>query len=70
MPLAKSLRAVPELDPRAWAICPLPETGGLRTMDPRFVAAVEAAGNVLIRNVYMLEALKNEQTLLDWMREL
>ncbi len=63
-------RAVAEIDPRAWAVCPLPEEGGLRALSPAFIQAVEAAGNALIENVYMLEALGNEQRALDEMRRL
>lgn len=39
-------------------------------MSQAFVAAVEAAGSALCQNVYMLEALHNEQRLLDEMRRL
>ena len=63
-------RAVAELDPRAWCVCPLLERGGLRGMSADFVAAVERAGDILAQNVYMLEALYNEQRLLDEMRTL
>lgn len=62
--------AVAELDPRAWCVCPLLERGGLRGMSGEFVAAVERAGDILAQNVYMLEALHNEQRLLDEMRQL
>lgn len=62
--------AVAELDPRAWAVCPLLEQGGMRAMSQDFIHAVEAAGNALCKNVYMLEALHNEQKLLDEMRQL
>ena len=63
-------RAVAELDPRAWAVCPLLEQGGMRAMSQDFIRAVEEAGNALAKNVYMLEALHNEQKLLDEMRKL
>lgn len=56
---------VAELDPRAWAVCPLLEEGGLRAMRSEFIQAVEQAGTLLCQNVYMLEALLNEQKLLD-----
>ena len=59
-----------EIDPRAWCVCPLLEQGGLRAMSQDFVKAVENAGNVLVKNTYMLEALYNEQRLLDEMRRL
>lgn len=62
--------AVAEPDPRAWYICPLLEQGGLRAMSQEFIKAVEAAGDVLAGNVYMLEALLNEQRLLDETRVL
>ena len=62
--------AVAELDPRAWAVCPLLEKGGLRAMSGDFIAAVERAGNCLIGNVDMLEALYREQSMLDEMRRL
>jgi len=63
-------RVKAEIDPRAWAVCPLPEQGGLRTMSPEFVAAVEQAGRLMCRNVYLLEALLNEQRMLDETRTL
>ena len=59
-----------EIDPRAWCVCPLLEQGGLRAMSQDFVKAVEAAGDILCQNVHMLEALHNEQRLLDEMRRL
>ena len=59
--------AVAEIDPRAYAVCPLPEMGGLRAMDPVFVEAVQKAGELLLKDVYMLEALGNEQKLLEEM---
>lgn len=59
-----------ELDPRAWCVCPLLEQGGLRAMDQAFIAAVARAGDALIQNVSMLEALYNEQRLIDEMRQL
>ena len=68
--LGEHAHAVAEPDPRAWCVCPLLEEGGLRAMDQAFVSAVAQAGDVLIRNVHMLEALYNEQRLLDEMRRL
>ena len=59
-----------EIDPRAWCVCPLLEQGGLRAMSQDFVKAVEAAGSILCKNTTMLEALENEQRLLDEMRRL
>ena len=59
-----------EIDPRAWCVCPLLEQGGMRAMSQDFVAAVERAGNILAGNVYMLEALLNEQRMIDEMRKL
>ena len=59
-----------ELDPRAWCVCPLLEQGGLRAMDQAFITAVARAGDALIQNVSMLEALYNEQRLIDEMRQL
>ncbi len=64
------LRAVAEIDPRAWAVCPLPEEGGLRAMDPGFVKAVEAAGEVLLQNPRLKKALLKEQRLLEEMTRL
>ena len=68
--MGEHTHAVAELDPRAWCVCPLLEQGGMRAMSQDFVAAVETAGNALCKNVYMLEALYNEQRLLDEMRRL
>ena len=39
-------QATAELDPRAWAVCPLLEKGGLRAMSGDFIAAVEQAESV------------------------
>ena len=63
-------RAVAELDPRAWAVCPLLEQGGLRAMSQDFIKAVAQAGEALAQDASMLEALHNEQRLLDEMRRL
>lgn len=63
-------RAVAELDPRAWAVCPLLEQGGLRAMSRDFIAAVERAGAILMQNDQTRQALENEQLLLDEMRRL
>lgn len=68
--LGENTRAVAELDPRAWYVCPLLEQGGLRAMSRDFISAVEKAGDVLSQNVYMLETLENEQRLIDEMRRL
>ncbi len=59
-----------ELDPRAWAVCPLLEQGGIRAMDSAFIAAVEDAGRLLSGNVSMLQALLNEQKTMDETRKL
>lgn len=67
--LGENTRALAEMDPRAGALCPLPDMGGMRALDPAFVAAVEAAGNALLTNVYMLEALGNEEKWVKRMRE-
>lgn len=62
-------RAIPEIDPRAWCCCPLPEMG-LRALDGAFVEAVRQVGQRMIENVDLLEALYREQALLDDMRRL
>ncbi len=59
-----------ELDPRARAVCPLLERGGLRAMSADFVAAAERAGELLLPDVYMLEWLENEQRLVEEMTRL
>lgn len=59
-----------ELDPRAWAVCPLLERGGLRAMAPDFRAAVEEAGTVMSRDAYLLEALYGEQRMIDELTKL
>jgi len=66
----ENTRVEAEIDPRAWAVCPLPEESGLRAMSPAFIRAVEEAGTLLCQNVYMLEALLNEQRMIDDMRRL
>ncbi|HNW86746.1 MAG TPA: hypothetical protein PLP25_04545 [Candidatus Limiplasma sp.] len=63
-------RAVAELDPRAWAVCPLLEEGGLRAMSRDFIKAVEEVGALFCKNVYLLEALLNEQKFIDDSRRL
>ncbi len=68
--LGERTQVLAELDPRAWCCCPLLEQGGLRAMSADFIGAVQRAGEALIGNVYMLEALHNEQRLLDEMRRL
>ena len=59
-----------EIDPRAWAICPLPEMGGLRALDARFVSAVQEAGERLVQNDRMLAALRHEQAMIDELQQL
>lgn len=59
--------AAAELDPRAWAVCPLCEDGK-RGLRQDFVQAVEQAGELMLQNVYLLEALSNEQKQIDEMR--
>ncbi len=63
-------RAVAEIDPRAWCVCPLPEQGGLRAMSRAFVEAVEQAGDLLLADPAQRAALESEQRLLDEMRQL
>jgi hypothetical protein len=69
-PSEDETRVDAELDPRAWAVCPLLEGGGLRTMAPAFRAAVQEAGTLLSRNVYMLEAMVAEQRVIDELKRL
>lgn len=59
-----------EIDPRSWAICPLPERGGLPAFAPSFVEAVEQAGALLVHNLWLLEFLVVEQEKLDESRRL
>lgn len=66
----ENTKVVPELDPRAWCCCPLLEQGGLRAMSGDFIDAVRRAGERLIQNDDILEALYHEQRLLDEMRRL
>lgn len=68
--LGEHTEVIPEIDPRAWSCCPLPQQGGLRAMSGDFIKAAGKAGERLIRNDDMLEALYNEQRLLDEMRRL
>lgn len=63
-------RAVAEIDPRAWCVCPLPEQGGLRAMSGAFVEAVKKAGDLLLADPPQRAALESEQKLLDEMRQL
>ena len=64
----QTVKAVPEIDPRAWCCCPLPEMGGLRAMSGEFVEAVRKVGERMMRNTDLLEALYGEQRLIDEMR--
>ena len=66
----EAVSVVPEIDPRAWCVCPLLEMGGMRAMSQDFVNAVKEAGDILVQNPSMLEALLSEQRLLDEMRQL
>lgn len=63
-------RAVPELDPRAWCVCPIPEQGGLRAMSGAFIEAVRQAGERLLSDPACRAALEAEQRLIDEMRRL
>ena len=62
--------ANPEIDPRAWALCPLVEQRRLSVLNPAFVTAVKAAGTLLVKNLYHLEFLVREQAVLDEARRL
>lgn len=64
----QTVKAVPEIDPRAWCCCPLPEMGGLRAMSGEFVEAVRKVGERMMCNADLLEALYGEQRLIDEMR--
>lgn len=59
-----------ELDPRAWAVCPLCERGGVKGMSAEFVAAAERAGRILLENPVIKKALLREQKTLDESRHL
>lgn len=59
-----------EIDPRAWAVCPLPERGGLRAMNPAFIAAAEEAGRILVQDAEIRAALLREQKMIDESRTL
>ena len=63
-----TLKAEP--DPRAWAVCPLLERGGVRGMSQDFVQAVEAAGRALMEDETIRAAMENEQRMLDETRVL
>ena len=58
-----TLKAEP--DPRAWAVCPLLERGGMRGMSQDFIQAVEAAGRALMEDDLIRAAMENEQRMLD-----
>lgn len=59
-----------ELDPRAWAVCPLLERGGMRAMSQDFIAAVKAAGEALMEDETIRAAMEHEQRMLDETRVL
>ena len=54
-----------EIDPRAWCVCPILEQGGMRAMSQDFIEAVRLCGECLMKNTHMLEALYNEQRLMN-----
>ena len=62
----------PEIDPRAWALCPLPEQcgGRLNALQGSFVQSVRTAGDLLVRNADLLVFLNAEQQWLDETRVL
>ncbi len=62
--------AKPEIDPRGWCCCPILEQGGMRAMSSDFIEAVRLAGECLMKNTCMLEALYNEQRLMDQLTSL
>ncbi|MCL1854699.1 MAG: hypothetical protein FWF86_03105 [Clostridia bacterium] len=62
--------ADPEIDPRAWALCPLAEQERLNALDPSFLSAVNEAGALLVKNLFHLEFLVREQAMLDEARRL
>ena len=51
-------------------MCPLLEAGGLRAMSSGFADAVREAGALLCKDTYLLEAMLNEQRMLDETRRL
>lgn len=53
-----------ELDPRSWAVCPLPEEGGLRAVRTDFITAVEKAGALLCAEPTLCAAMRAEDRLL------
>ena len=59
-----------EPDPRAWAVCPLLERGGMRGMSQDFVCAVERAGEALLQCEEIRRVLEDEQRMLDETRVL
>ena len=65
-----TLLVKPEIDPRSWCVCPLPERGGMRGMDPAFTQACLQAGKLLLKDAALREALQNEQRMLDETRVL
>lgn len=69
---AAPFRVLAEVDPRAWALCPLPEEGGgrLNALNPAFVQGVEAAGQALVGDGRCLDFLHAEQRWLVEMRRL
>ncbi len=62
--------AAPQVDPRSFALCPLPQDGRLSAFHPDFVQAVAQAGTLLVQNLSLLEFMVNEQDLLEESRRL
>ncbi len=58
-----------ELEPAAWAVCPLCEQG-VQALSQAFVAAAKQAGDELIRQTDLLEALYHEQEIIDETRKI
>ena len=59
-----------EIDPGAWAVCPLAERGGVRGLQPAFVSTVEQVGALFLQQSALREALYQEQAFIDEMRRL
>ena len=59
-----------EIDPRAWAVCPLCDRGGVRGMSVEFRKGARAAYELLTQNPEIREALRREQKMLEETRKL
>lgn len=63
-----SLKAKAELEPAAWAVCPLCEQG-MSALSQDFIAKTEQAGDEMLKQLDLAQALFREQDIIDQARQ-